>query len=328
MKRRDFITLMGGTAIAWTLAANAQQLATRPVRIGILTPAGNLASPLFRAFREGLRTLGYIEDRTVELVFHSARGDNAQLPDLARELVRLPVDVIVTDGTAASLAAKEVTTTVPIVMAVVTDPVATGLAASFAHPGGNVTGFAFFSTELSAKRLELLKELIPVVQRVGLLWNSANPGGGRSQVESIKNAARSLGIALELGEATNHDEISVALDDLKERGASALVVVAEVLFWNERSLIVDRTAAKRLPAVYLEREYVDAGGLLAYGPDLSDNFRRCAGYVDRILKGAKPADLPIEQPTKFELIINLKTAKTIGLTVPATLLARADAVVE
>jgi putative ABC transport system substrate-binding protein len=327
MRRREFITLIGGAAAAWPLAARAQQPA-RPFRIGVLAFGQDPASPLFNAFRDEMRKLGHIEGQTYILEFRSARGDADRTRSFAAELARLPVDVILADGGTASLAAKQATTAIPIVMAVTSDPVGIGLVASLARPGGNLTGFSILSPELGSKRLALLKEAVPAARLVGVLLNAASPITGAQQLAPIKHAALALDMDLVVGEAQSRDSIPAAVDALVARGISALIVVGDALFFNERTVIIDLARTNRLPAIYPEREYAEDSGLIAYGPSVPDNFRRAAGYVARILRGEKAGDLPVEQPVKFELVINLKTAKTLGLDVPAQLLARADEVIE
>jgi len=328
MRRRDFITLLGGAAAAaWPLAARAQQ-PTRPFRIGVLAFGQDPASPLFDAFRDEMRKLGHIEGQTYVLEFRSARGDADRTQSFAAELARLPVDVILTDGGSASLAAKQATAAIPIVMAVISDAVGIGLVASLARPGGNLTGFSILSPELGSKRLALLKEAVPAARVVGVLLNAASPITGAQQLAPIKHAALALDMDLVIGEVQSRDSISTAIDALLARGISALIVVGDAMFFNERKVMVDLAWKNRLPAIYPEREYAEAGGLIAYGPSVPDNFRRAAGYVARILRGEKPGDLPVVQPTKFELVINLKTAKALGLDVPWFLQQRADEVIE
>lgn len=323
MRRREFIILLGGMAAAWPLASLAQQ-ANRQVRVGLLSVAGTFSNSVFQAFVQEMQRLGY-DDARVSYEFRSAAGDVTRLPRLATELVGIPVDVIVTDGTPAARAAKEATTQVPIVMATVGDAIASGIVGNLARPGGNITGFSLLSLDLSSKRLGLLKEVVPAVRRIGVLWSQAN---SPLQFAATQTAARALDIAIESGEARNADAIASTIDGLASRGAAALLVLPEALFWNQRKTIVARATAHRLAGVYPEREYADDGGLIAYGPSVAENFRRAAGYVDRILKGAKPADLPVQQPSKFELIVSTKSAKAIGLEVPPTLLAAADEVIE
>ena len=322
MRRREFIALVGG-AVALPLAARAQQ-AARQVHVGLLSTAGTFSNSVFQAFLHEMRRLGY-DDTRVAYEFRSAGGDVTRLPTLAAELTAMPIDVIVTDGTPAARAAKEATTQVPIVMATVGDPIASGVVGNLARPGGNITGFTLLSLELSSKWLALLKEVVPAVRRIGVLWSRAN---SPLQFAATQAAARALDVAIESGEVQNPEAIASTIDGLAGRGATALVVLPEALFWNQRKTVLARAAAHRLAAIYPEREYVDDGGLIAFGPNVPENFRRAAGYVDRILKGAKPADLPVQQPAKFELIISMKSAKAIGLDVSPSLLSRADEVIE
>jgi putative tryptophan/tyrosine transport system substrate-binding protein len=325
VKRREFITLLSGAAIAWPLAARAQP-SGRPARVGILTHGGELANPLFDTFRQEMRRLGYVEGRTLVLEFRSAAGAD-RLPELAAELVHLPVDVIVVEGTPAARAAKQATSSIPIIMGVVAEPVETGLVTNLARPDGNITGFTALTPELGTKRLGLLKEAFPNMERVGVLLNPRNPANAL-ELALTKQAAATLGLAVEVAEAARREAIAAALDQLQERGVSALVVLPDSVYFNEHKYIVLVVTAKRLPAIYPDRVYAEAGGMIFYGPDVRDNFRRAADYVDRILKGAKPGDLPVQQPTKFELIINVAIAKAIGVTMPSGLLARADEVIE
>ena len=262
--------------------------------------------------------------------YRDAEGKLERLPALAAELVALKVDVIVAAGTPAALAAKQATRTLPIVFAAAADPVASGLVTSLARPGGNVTGLSILAPELVGKCLEQLKQAVPGVSRVAVLWQ---PGGlgERTEKDMLKGAevaARALGVRLQFVEARGPADFDRAFSDMTRARAGALTVLASAMFFSERRRLVDLAAKNRLPAVYPLREFVDAGGLMSYGPNLADLFRRAATYVDKILKGAKPGDLPVEQPTKFELVINLKTAKALGLTIPPSLLQRADQVIE
>jgi putative tryptophan/tyrosine transport system substrate-binding protein len=327
MRRRDFISGIAGSAAAWPLAVRAQQ-AGRVAKIGILAYGNRFDSPLFDSFRGGLRDLGYVEGRNATTEFRTAADNPASVGDLAAELARLPVDVIVTDGTPSALAAKQATATIPIVMAVIVDPVGTGLVSSYARPGGNITGFTILAPELGTKRLEILKEAVPGLNRIGLLWNAINPLNATPQVPPIIEAARALGLEIEAGPVRNPDEFEPAFEKFKARQVSAIMTVADGMMFEERRRIVDLATAARLPGIYPDRPFADAGGLLFYGPLVVDLFRRAAGYVDRILKGAKPADLPIEQPTRFSFVINLKAATALGLAIPETLLIRADEVIE
>jgi putative ABC transport system substrate-binding protein len=262
--------------------------------------------------------------------YRSAEGKLGRFPALVAELVALKVDVIVVAGTPASLAAKQATRTLPIVFATAADPVGSGLVTSLARPGGNITGLSILSPELVGKRLELLKQAVPGVSRVAVLWQ---PGGHdeRTDKDILKDAevaARALGVRLQVVEARGPEDFDRAFSDMTRARAGALTVLTGIMFLNERRRLVDLAAEKRLPAVYGGRDFVDAGGLMAYGPNLADLYRRAATYVDKILKGAKPGDLPVEQPTKFELVINLKTAKALGLTIPQSVLERADEVIQ
>ena len=283
---------------------------------------------MFRAFRDEMQKLGQAEGQNYSLEFRLARGEPGRLHRDAAEFAQMPVDVIVTDSGAASIAAKKATATVPIVMAVISDPVELGLVASLARPGGNVTGFSIISPQLGSKRLGLLREAIPETRLVGVLVNPESAATGAQQVAPINDAAIMLGLDLAVGQASSAETIPNAIDRLIARRVTALMVVGDAVFFAQRKLIVERANANRLAAVYPEREFAEAGGLLSYGPNISENFRRAAGYVARILKGEKPAELPVEQPAKFELAINLGTAKALGLQLPATLLARADEVIE
>ena len=326
MRRREFLGVMGGAA-AWPIAARAQQ-ANRVAKIGILAYGNRLASPVIESFRHELRNLGYLEGRDSTIEFRTAADDPARIASLAAELVQASVDVIVTDGYPSTLAAKQATTTIPIVMAVIVEPVAMGLVASYARPGGNITGFTILASELGTKRLEILKEAVPGLERVGVVWNSANPVNATQQLAAIAEAARAMGIEIETGPVQNRDEFASAFEKFKARRVSAVITVAEALLFQERQRIVDLATAAQLPGIYPDRPFADAGGLLFYGPNVLDLFKRAAGYVDRILKGAKAGDLPVEQPTRFELVINLKAARALGMTIPPTLLTRADEVIE
>ena len=325
MKRREFIAGLGG-AVAWPLVARAQQ-AGRPARVGILTGGAEPANPVFEAFRQEMRRLGYVEGRTLIIEFRSAAGANDRLPELAAELVRMPVDIILTEATPASIAAKQATSTIPIVMGVVADALGPGLVDNLARPGGNITGFTALGTELETKRLDLLKEAFPAMKRVGVLSDANNPATPIALASTIE-AARALDLLVEVAKAETRADIPGALDRLKDSGVSALDVLGASVLFNEHKLIVLLVTAKRLPAIYGDAVFTEAGGLMSYGPDVRDNFRRAAGYVDRILKGAKAGELPVEQPTKFELIFNLGAAKAIGVTLPSALVLRADKVIE
>ncbi len=306
------------------LSVNAQQ-ATKVPRIGFLLVT---ASPHWEeAFRQGLRDLGWVEGQNIAIEYRWAEGKLERLPDLAAELVRLKVDVLVAETTPAALAAKNVTKTIPIVFVRVSDPVGSGLVASLARPGGNVTGPTSITLELSGKRLELLKEALPGILRVAVLWNPTNPASA-PMLKETQVAAGALNLQLQILEARDRNELERAFSALARNPADALTMVPESFFYGQRTRIVDFAARRRLPVMGWAREFVDAGALMSYGPSLSDIWRRAATYVDKILKGGKPADLPVEQPTRFELVINLKTAKALGLTIPQSILIRADHVIQ
>jgi putative tryptophan/tyrosine transport system substrate-binding protein len=305
------------------LVLGAQSARKNP-RIGILRP-GSPPDPLVEAFRQGLRELGYEEGRNISIEYRWAEGRDERLPGLAADLVRLNMDVIVA-GVGAVEAVERVTTTIPIVMPVSTDPVRAGLVTSLARPGGNITGVTTLSAELPGKWLELLKETVPRISRVAVLWDSA---GDPSQVQTSEAAARSLGVRLHVLKAGRTDSFEFAFVEARSREAGALIVVGSPLFYVHRARLVELAAKHRIPTIYAQREFVvGSGGLMSYGADYHHLFQRAATYVDKILKGAKPGDLPIEQPTKFELVINLKTAKALGLTIPPSVLARADEVIQ
>ena len=325
MDRRTFIGGVAGGLLAAPLAARAQQVG-KIYRIGILEtiPAVRNAANL-DALRKGLRDLGYVEGRNLVIEYRSADGRPEQFPELASELVRLKVDLIVTRGTPAARAAKNATGTIPVVMATMGDPRA--IVASFAHPGGNITGVTTFSTELTAKRIELLKELVPGLSRVALLHNMGNPAAP-PEWEETKTAARSLGLKAELLDVRNQGDLGRAFELAVRQHVDALLIGADGLTQMHQQTIVDLVARNRLPASYPAREFVEAGGLIAYAVNYPDLYFRFASFVDKIFKGAKPGELPVEQPTKFELVINLKTAKALGLTIPQSLLLRADEVIQ
>ena len=329
MERRTFMAMLTGGIVVAPFAAEAQQ-AAKVARVGYL--AGNqAASPhLLEAFRQGLRDLGYAEGRNVVIELRDAEGKFERLSALAAELVALKVDVILAPSTLAALAAKQATRTLPIVFIGANDPVTDGLVASLARPGGNVTGLASLVSELVGKHLELLKQALPEVSRVAFLWH---PGGSGERTEkdmlkAAEAAARALGVRLQFVEVRAPEDFDRAFSDMTGARAGALTVFGSTMFVSERRRLADLAAKNRLPGMYPIREFVDAGGLMAYGPNNADMLRRAAAYVDKILKGAKPGDLPVEQPTKFELVINLKTAKTLGLTIPQSLLGRADEIIQ
>ena len=323
------IALLTVAVLVAPLAGEAQQAPGLP-RIGFLMP-GSLSDPRFprflHAFRQGLRELGYVEGQNVSIELRWAEGQYHRLPGLAAELVRLKVNVIVAGGAPAIQAAKRATETIPIVMVNVSDPVASGFVASLARPGGNITGLSMMTPELVGKQLEMLKEIVPKVARVAVLWNPANPGNA-PQVRHAPDVARALGVRLQPLEARNASEIDHAFAAITTERAGAVIVLTDTILIDHRTRIADHAARRRLPTVSGLLEHAEAGGLLAYGPSLSDPFRRAAAYVDKILKGAKPADLPVEQPVTFELVINLKAAKALGLTIPQAMLQRADRVLQ
>jgi ABC-type uncharacterized transport system substrate-binding protein len=313
------------TVLLLTVSIAEAQQAKKVPRIGILSPLSSSADDLLDAFRQGLRELGYVEGRNIVIEYRSAEGRNDRLPELAAELVRLKVDVLVTTGPAAVGAGKQVTSTIPIVMGAVGDAVDFGFVASLARPGGNITGMSWLGPELNAKRLELLKEVFPKVVRVAVLWDPATP---KTYVRATEVAARSLGINLRVLEVAKSNEFDHAFATLTGDGAGALEVMPSTTFASQMRQLVDLAAKSRLPAIFPDERYAQAGGLLSYGPSFPEMYRRAATYVDKILKGAKPGDLPVEQPMRFEFIINLKTAKQIGLTIPPNVLARADKVIK
>jgi putative ABC transport system substrate-binding protein len=327
IKRREFITLLGGAAAAWPIAARAQKPAT-PV-IGLL----NLASPEATAsdkagFLQGLKETGYIEDQNLTIDDHFADFRNERLPALAADLVRHRVNVIAAIGGPASvLAAKAATTTIPIVFAIGGDPVGLGLVASLNRPGGNVTGVSFLTNALGSKRLELLRELVPAASTVGFIVDPTNPSTP-TEIKDMQNAAHALGRRLIIVETSTEREVDAAFASLVQQRADAVIMAAQAFLSGRRDQLVALTRRHALPAVYQRREIVAAGGLMSYGTSLPDAHRLAGVYAGRILKGEKPADLPIVQSTRFELVVNLKTAKSLGLEVPASLLAQADEVIE
>jgi putative ABC transport system substrate-binding protein len=327
MERRGFI-VGGVVALTAPLAADAQQKG-KAYRIGVLEIVGESANAAnLTAFRQGLRELGYVEGRNFAIEYRSAEGRPERLRDLASELVRLKVDVMVTRGTPAALAAKQATGTIPIVMASSGDPAAEGIVASLARPGGNVTGLHTMAPpELGGSRLQVLKEMVPGASRVGVLWNPATHYTPLL-VRETEKAARAMGIQLQSFEVQAPEDFDRTFEAAVLRQIDALVTVEDYLTFTHRTRIVDFAAISRLPAVHGLREFVNAGGLMAYGTDRQDLFRRSATYVLRILEGARPADLSVEPPTKFELVINLKTVRALGLTIPPSLLARADQVID
>ena len=327
MERRAFLAGTGAVLLAVPLSAEAQQ-AAKVHRIGMLeTTSMALNAANLEAFRQGLRELGYVEGRNYIIEYRSADGRSERFPDLAAELVRLKVDVILTRGTPAVMAAKSATGTIPVVMAASGGPVLSGVVASLARPGGNVTGLSAIVAELIGKRLELLREVVPGVSRIAALFNMSNPNDAL-QWKETEIAGSSLRVQLQLLDVRKPGDYGRAFDATVKQRAGALVVGADALTWANHRTIVDLAAKHRLPATYPGREFVDAGGLMGYGVNYPHLYRRAATFVDKILKGAKPGDLPIQQLTKFELVINLKTAKALGLTIPQSLLQRADEVIQ
>ena len=319
--RREFITLLGGTVAAWPLAARAQQGVHV---VGILAPQP--LPPIGRFVRK-LREYGYVEGENLRLVRRFSEGHDDRFPALAVELTAVPVGMIVTWGTPAAVAAKQATSSIPVVMGAVGDPVSVGIVSNLARPGGNITGFAGQNVDLEGKRLELLKDLLPQLSRVAMLANAANPLAHAS-MQNLRTTAEQLRINFDIFEVHSIAEIEVALQQLNNARPDGVLIASDLLLLTRRSEIAEFLAKNRLPAVYPFREYAEVGGLMIHGANLGSLFERAAGYVDRILKGAKPADLPVQLATEFELIINLKTAAAMGLTVPPTLIARADEVIE
>jgi ABC-type uncharacterized transport system substrate-binding protein len=323
MRRRDFIMLLGGAAAtAWPVAAPAQQRPGKIPRIGIIDDA-----PIWDHFRGGLRELGYIEGRDIVIEYRSAEGQPHRLATVASDLASVPVDIIATSGSAATRAAQQATTTIPIVMIGIGDPVRAGFVPSLAHPGGNITGNTILGTEMSAKRVQLLKEFIPSISRVAFLWNPNN-ASHLAYLEEWRAVAPKLGVEPLFVEVGRSDQFESSFAKMMRERPDALSITADPFHRSHLGWIIDFVAKNRLPTMYVVRENVAVGGLMSYGPSLPDLYRRAAGYVHKILQGTKPADLPVEQPVKFELAINLKTAKALGLTVPPTLLAIADEVIE
>ena len=326
MRRREFIALAGGAAFAWPFAARAQQGAS-PRRIGVLLLGLSPESKEAKNFRLGLRDAGYSVGRDLIIEWRAANGDYDKVPALIADLIKSNVDVVVQDSTFGTEATKRATATVPIIMVLVLDPVGSGLVESLARPGGNVTGLSMMATELYPKRLQLLKQVIPQLNRAAILWNPDHPFHTRA-VEELKKIAPGLTIELSFVAVRTAGQFGSAFSDITRANAQALYVVEDPFFFADRATLLKKASAAGLPTIHELARWPEAGALVSYGPDLSDLFRRAALYVDRILKGSKPADLPVEQPTKFGLVINLKTAKTLGLEIPATLLALTDEVIE
>jgi ABC-type uncharacterized transport system substrate-binding protein len=327
MRRREFITLIGGAAAAWPLAAWAQQPAAKVWRIGILSPGMSGQSAPLEVFQRSLRDLGYVEGRNliIDWKFSEERSDS--LSALASELVRANVDIIFAINTPAALAAKNATTTIPIVVTRVSDPIRSGLVASLAKPGGNLTGLTTVSEELEGKRLELLREALPGLLRVAVLWNEANTGHALN-VREMEKAGPPLGLQVYLLGIRRAEDLSGALQTAINVQAGALFAIDDLVIASLQARILEFASKNKLPVISQFREFTEAGGFMAYGPNNDEMFRKAAVYVDKIFKGAKPADIPVERPTRFELIINLKTTKAIGLTVAPSFILRADEVID
>jgi putative ABC transport system substrate-binding protein len=324
--RRTFLAALGGAAVSWPLAARAQQMAKLPAVGFLVSGTPSTHGPWFAALAQRLRELGWIEGRTIAIEYRWAEGRNERFAEIAAEFVRLKVDVIVTAGTALVVAAKQATSVILIVFAAAGDPVGTGLVASLARPGGNVTGLSVQQTDAAAKRLELLREVVPGLRRLAILANVASPAVVLDMRE-VQATAGTLGLEVTTSEIRQGEDIAPAFEALKSR-ADALYVCIDPLVSTHRIRINTLALAARLPTMHGSREFVEAAGLISYGTNIPDLFRRAAGYVDKILRGAKPADIPVEQPTKFDLIINLTTANALGLEIPDKLLALADEVID
>jgi putative ABC transport system substrate-binding protein len=325
MRRREFITFAGGAALM-PLAARAQTPTGKIYRLGILQP-GKPPQPLVDVLRDRLKDLGYREGRNIAYEYRWAEGKNDRLDELAKELVDLKVDVITTLSTPAVIAAKKVTKTIPIVFSAVGDPVGAGVVPNLSHPGGNVTGVSLLATELSGKRLEILREIVPNAAPVAMFWNDTNPSMVLRAREA-RNAADKMDLNLQSIGVHDLTSFDAAFDTINSKQFNALLTLVDPFTNEHRQRIVDFAAKRRLPAIYESREFVDAGGLISYGPNLPAHQRRVADYVSMIFKGSKPGDIPVEQPTKFELIINLKAARALGLTIPPTVLERADELID
>ena len=326
MRRRGFITLLGGVAVAWPLAARAQQTANLPT-VGFLgAGSATTADVWVSAFTSRMRELGWIEDRNIKIDVRWAEGRNDRSADIAAEFVRLKVDVIVTYSSEHTQIAKQATSTIPIVFALAADPVGSGLVANLARPGGNLTGLSAQNVDLTGKRFELLREIVPGLRRLAVLFNGNNPTA-TIEIDIVRTAASPLGIEVSPSAILGAEDIAPAIARIAKQ-ADALFVVGEPLTFTHRTRINTLALAARLPTNYPTRGYVEVGGLMSYGPNFSASFRRAADYVHRILLGAKPGDLPVEQPTRYDLVVNLTTAKALGLTIPEAFLLRADEVIE
>ena len=327
LRRKLLIAAAAGPALAWAGAVRAQAPAKVP-RIGLLSPFSPSDTALWhQAFRLGLRDLGWVEGKNIGIEYRYAEGRSDRLPELAADLVRLKVDVIVASVLPDAVAAQKATRAIPIVMASVSDPVAVGLVESLAHPGGNVTGLSQIASDLAGKRLELLKEMVPKLSRVAVLWNPQNPASTISWKE-IQLPARQLGVQLDSLEVRSPDDFDKVFEAATRARAGALFIIADPVIVTNLKRIAGLAAKRRLPSIFQFSEFADSGGLVSYGPDRADLYRRAATFVNKILKGAKPGDLPVEQPTKFELVVNLKTARAIRITIPQSVLFRADRAIE
>jgi putative ABC transport system substrate-binding protein len=326
MRRREFIVCLGSVAAAWPLTAHAQQQ-SQPVigYLGLTSPSGE--AEMLGSFRKGLREAGFEEGRNALIEFRFAEGDVSRLPTLAAELVRRNVSVILSGTTVAAIAAKKATSTVPVVFVIGADPIKSGSVAQLNHPGANLTGVSFFTNQMESKRLGLLHELAPKVDLIGVLLNPNNPFFG-NQLKDLNEASSALGVKILVQRASNQTEIANAFKAFAQEHAGAVLVGADPYFNSQRALVIDPAAQLRLPAIYEWREFAEAGGLMSYGTSLTDAFRQSGEFVARILKGENPADLPVEQSTKFEFVINLKTARRLDIAVPAGLSARADEILE
>jgi len=325
MKRRAFITLLGGAA-AWPLAARAQQ--AMPAIGFLASQLPDAVTDRLRGFRQGLKDTGYVEGENVAIVYRFAENQDDRLPALAAELVSRHVAVIATAGLPPTLAAKAATTTIPIVFLVGDDPVRLGIVTSFSRPGGNMTGINIFTSELAAKRLELLRELVPRAARVAVLANPANVAATETQLKEVDAAARAMGLQIQIHNENTSAEIDAAFETMSRERPDAVYVTTTAFLNGRRLQLAQLAAFHRLPAIYGLREYVETGGLMSYGPNIVDGYRQVGMYTGRILKSATPGDLPVVQSSKFELVINAQTARMFGLTIPPTLLARADEVIE
>ena len=327
MRRRDFIIVLAGAMAAWPLAGRAQQKAMPVIGVLSATSSSTSSGPFMGAFRQGLREAGYVEGQNLAIEYRWAEGHYDRLPALAADLVGRKVDLIMASSPPSALAAKSATSTIPIVFRSGADPVADGLVASLARPGGNLTGVSFVADELTAKRLELLSELVPRAGVIALLMNPNNATAERV-IRDVQEAARTKGLQLHVLKASSESEIDTAFASLVQLHAGALVVGADPFLSSRREQLVALASRRAVPSIYAWREFAASGGLISYGPSLTSAFRLVGTYAGKVLKGAKPADLPVQQPTTFELVINLRTAKALGLTVPQSMLTRADEVIE